>query len=103
MYAIIHAGGKQYRVAPGETVRIEKVEGNPGDTVKLQDVLLVADGDKVRVGSPTVAGVTVSGTIVAQDRAPKIIDVVFRRRKASLKTKGHRQWYTGVKITEITG
>ena len=102
MYAIIQAGGKQYRVAPGETVRIEKVDGNVGDTIKLQDVLLVADGDKVTLGKPTVANAIVSGTILEQDKGPKIVDVVFRRRKASRKKKGHRQPYTAVKINEIT-
>jgi large subunit ribosomal protein L21 len=102
MYAIIQQGGKQYKVAPGETVRIEKVDGNVGDTVKLQDVLMVADGDKVQIGKPVLSGVIVTGTILEQDKNKKIVDVVFRRRKASMKTKGHRQPYTALKITEIT-
>ena len=103
MYAIIQTGGKQYKVTPGDTIRIEKLNGNVGDTVKLQDVLLVANGDKVQVGKPIVSGAAVVGKIVAQDKAKKIIDVVFRRRKHSLKTKGHRQPYTGVQITSIEG
>ncbi len=102
MYAIIHSGGKQYRVAAGETVRIEKLDGHVGDSVTLQDVLLIADGDKVQIGRPLVPGAVVTGTIVAQDKAKKILDVTFRRRKASSKSKGHRQPYTGVQITGIT-
>ena len=103
MYAIIQTGGKQYKVAPGDTIRIEKLNGNVGDTVKLQDVLFVANGDKVQVGKPVVSGAAVVGKIVAQDKAKKIVDVVFRRRKHSIKTKGHRQPYTGVQITSIEG
>ena len=103
MYAIVHSGGKQYKVSAGDTVRIEKLTGNVGDNVKIQDVLLLADGDKVQIGKPVVEGAYVSGTIVQQDRARKIVDVVFRRRKHSIKTKGHRQYFTAVKITEIKG
>ena len=103
MYAIVHTGGKQYKVAPGDTVRIEKLVGHVGDTVKLQDVLLIADGDKVNVGKPTISGAEVTGTIVEQDKERKIVDVFYRRRKASMKTKGHRQPYTAVKISGITG
>ena len=101
MYAIVHSGGKQYKVSAGDTVRIEKLTGNVGDNVKLQDVLLIAEGDKVTIGKPVVDGAYVSGTIVEQGRGKKIVDVVFRRRKNSLKTKGHRQHFTAVKITEI--
>lgn len=103
MYAIIHTGGKQYKVAPGDTIRIEKLNGSVGDTVKFQDVLLAANGDKVTIGKPTIDGATVLGKIVSQGKNKKIIDVVFRRRKNSMKTKGHRQPYTGVQITGIEG
>ena len=103
MYAIIQTGGKQYKVAPGDTIRIEKLNGAVGDTVKFQDVLLAANGDKVSVGKPTISGASVTGKIVAQDKNKKIVDVVFRRRKHSMKTKGHRQPYTGVEITGIEG
>lgn len=103
MYAIIQTGGKQYKVAPGDTIRIEKLNGAVGDTVKLQDVLFVANGDKIQIGKPVVSGAAVVGKIVAQDKAKKIIDVTFRRRKHSIKTKGHRQPYTGVQITSIEG
>lgn len=101
MYAIIHSGGKQYRVAAGETIRVEKLDANVGDDVRFQDVLLVADGDKVQIGKPTVGGAEVVGTVVAQDKSKKVLDVTFRRRKNSMKTKGHRQPFTGVKITGI--
>lgn len=103
MYAIIHSGGKQYKVAPGDTVRIEKLDAHVGDTVKIQDVLLIADGDKVTLGKPVISGAEVTGTVVAQDKNKKVVGVVFRRRKNSMKTKGHRQPYTAVKISGITG
>ena len=103
MYAIIAAGGKQYKVAPGDTVRIEKLEAQVGDTVRLQDVLLIADGDKINIGKPTIKGAEVTGTVIAQDKSKKVVDVTFRRRKASMRTKGHRQPYTALKISGITG
>lgn len=103
MYAIIQSGGKQYKVAAGDTIRVEKLVGNVGDSVKVQDVLLIADGDKLSVGKPVVSGASVSGTIVAQDRSKKVIDLIFRRRKNSMKKKGHRQYYTAVKINSISG
>jgi large subunit ribosomal protein L21 len=103
MYAIIQTGGKQYKVAQGDTIRIEKLDGAVGDTVKFQDVLFTANGDKVSVGKPTINGAIVVGKIVAQGKNKKIIDVTFRRKKHSSKTKGHRQKYTGVQITGIEG
>lgn len=103
MYAIIHSGGKQYKVAPGETVKIEKLEAHVGDTVKIQDVLLIADGDKITIGKPTINGALVTGTVIEQGKHKKIVDVVFRRRKNSMKTKGHRQPFTAIKISGITG
>ena len=102
-YAIIQTGGKQYKVASGDTIRIEKLDGSVGDTVKFQDVLFTANGDKVSMGKPTISGATVTGKIVAQGKNKKIIDVTFRRRKHSSKTKGHRQPYTAVEITGIEG
>ncbi len=103
MYAIIQTGGKQYKVAPGDTIRIEKLAGEVGDTVKFQDVLFTADGDKVSMGKPTINGAIVTAKIVAHGKNKKIIDVTFRRRKHSSKTKGHRQKYTGVEILGIEG
>ena len=101
MYAIVHAGGKQLRVAKGDRIRIEKVEGQPGDQVTMHDVLMVADGDKVKVGSPVVAGAQVVGTIVAQGRSPKVLHFRFRHRKNSKKIQGHRQPYTAIEISDI--
>jgi large subunit ribosomal protein L21 len=103
MYAIIQTGGKQYKVAAGETVRIEKLAGEIGDNVKLHDVLLIAEGDKIQIGKPVLDGAFVGGTIVDQGKEKKVVDVTFRRRKNSMKTKGHRQPFTAVKINEIKG
>jgi large subunit ribosomal protein L21 len=103
MYAVIRSGGKQYRVAQGEVVRLEKLAGNVGDTVTLSEVLLVGEGDSVTVGAPTVAGASVSAQIVEQDRGKKIVVGKKKRRKAYSKFRGHRQYYTAVKITAIQG
>jgi large subunit ribosomal protein L21 len=102
-YAVIRSGGKQYRVAQGEVVRLEKLPGSVGDAVTLTDVLMVGAGDSVKVGSPTVAGASVSGQIVEQDRAKKILVGRKKRRKGFAKFRGHRQYYTAVKITAIEG
>ncbi len=102
-YAVIRSGGKQYKVAQGEVVRLEKLPGNVGDAVTLTDVLLVGAGDGVKVGSPIVAGASVSGQIVEQDRAKKIVVGKKKRRKGFSKFRGHRQYYTAVKITAIEG
>ncbi len=103
MYAVIKSGGKQYKVAQGEVVRLEKLPGDVGDAVTLSEVLLVGEGEAVRVGTPTVAGATVSGEIVEQDRAKKIVVGKKKRRKGFSKFRGHRQYYTAVKITAIQG
>ncbi len=100
-YAVVRSGGKQYRVAQGEVVRLEKLPGNVGDPVSLTEILLVGTGDGVRIGTPTVPGVTVSGEIVEQDRAKKILVGRKKRRKGFSKFRGHRQYYTAVKITAI--
>lgn len=102
-YAVIRSGGKQYKVAQGEVVRLEKLPGNVGDAVTLTDVLLVGAGESVKVGSPIVAGASVSGQIVEQDRAKKIVVGKKKRRKGFSKFRGHRQYYTAVKITAIEG
>jgi large subunit ribosomal protein L21 len=101
MYAIIRTGGKQYRVAPGDVITIEKLPANAGDTVAFEDVLLVADGEAVHVGAPTVAGATVAGTLKEQARGPKVISFKKRRRQNSRRKKGHRQDLSMVTITEI--
>jgi large subunit ribosomal protein L21 len=102
MYAVIKTGGKQYRVEPGATIRVEKLPGDAGTQVELGEVLLVADGENIQVGAPTVAGATVRAEIVAQGLGDKLVVFKFRRRKAYRKKTGHRQPYTALKITGIT-
>lgn len=101
MYAVVVTGGKQYRVTPGEWLRVEKIEGETGSTVTLDRVLMVADGDAVKVGSPALAGATVSAEIIGQGRGKKVDIIKFRRRKHHRKHQGHRQAYTEIKITGI--
>ena len=103
MYAVIKTGGKQYRVAQGDRLRVEKLAGNVGDTVTLGEVLLVGAGDGVKVGTPTVSGAKVEAKIVAQDRGPKVIIFKFRRRKNYRRKTGHRQPFTALEITGING
>jgi large subunit ribosomal protein L21 len=103
MYAVIKTGGKQYRVAQGDRLRVEKLAGNVGDTVTLSEVLLVGNGEGVKVGAPLVGGAKVEAKIVAQDRAPKIIIFKFRRRKNYRRKTGHRQPFTALEVTGITG
>jgi large subunit ribosomal protein L21 len=101
MYAVIKTGGKQYRVERGSTLRVEKLETKDGK-VTFDEVLLVADGDKIQIGAPKVAGAKVSGEVLGEELGPKLIVFKFRRRKAYRKKTGHRQQYTAVKITDIT-
>jgi large subunit ribosomal protein L21 len=107
MYAVIKTGGKQYRVAQGDRLRVEKLAGNVGDTVTLGEVLLVGGtgqgGDGVKVGAPLVSGAKVEAKIVAQDRGKKIIIFKFRRRKNYRRKTGHRQPFTALEVTGITG
>ena len=101
MYAVIATGGKQYKVTKGETLRVEKLAGEEGSTVKLDNVLMVADGDKVSVGTQTLDKASVTATIKSHGRGKKVEIIKFRRRKHSRKQQGHRQWFTEVKITGI--
>ena len=103
MYAVIKTGGKQYRVEEGDTLRVEKIEVATGESVDFDQVLLVADGDDVKVGQPLLEGAKVTAEVVEQGRHKKIKIVKFRRRKHSRKQQGHRQWKTAVKITGIQG
>ncbi len=103
MYAVIKTGGKQYKVAPGESVRVESLAGEVGAQVSFDEVLLIADGDKQTVGTPTIKGGKVSAEVVAQGRGDKIRIIKHRRRKHYHKEQGHRQNFTEVKITAITG
>jgi large subunit ribosomal protein L21 len=101
MFAVIQTGGKQYRVAMGDSLRVEKLPGDVGGAVTFDKVLLVG-GESTKVGTPHVAGAKVSATIVAQDRDKKIIVFKFRRRKNYRRKNGHRQPFTELKITGIT-
>ena len=101
MYAVIATGGKQYRVTQGQTLRVEKLAGEEGATVKLDKVLMVADGDKVSVGTPTLDKASVTATIKAQGRGDKVEIIKFRRRKHSRTQMGHRQSYTEIEVTDI--
>ncbi len=101
MYAIIESGGKQYRIAEGTKVRIERVPGSADDQVSLGQVLAVNDGERMLVGTPYVPGALATGKIVAQGKARKVTVFKYKRRKDSKKKKGHRQAYTEVLIEKI--
>ena len=101
MYAVIATGGKQYKVSKGETLRVEKLDGDEGATVKLDKVLMVADGDKVSVGTPVLDKASVTAKIKAQGRGDKVEIIKFRRRKHSRSQMGHRQSYTEIEVTDI--
>jgi large subunit ribosomal protein L21 len=101
MYAVIQTGGKQYKVQPGETVFLEKLPGDAGDTVEFDEVLLVADDEQVAVGRPLIEGAKVSGEIVEHGRGEKLIVYKFKRRKNYRRKTGHRQAYTAVKISTV--
>ena len=100
MYAVIKAGGHQYRVSPGESVKIDYQKGNVGDTLTFNDVLLVG-GDSPQVGAPLVAGASVEAEIKAQTRDPKILVFKFKRRKNYKRTRGHKQPVTEIEIKKI--
>jgi large subunit ribosomal protein L21 len=101
MYAVIQTGGKQYRVEPGEELRVEKLNGEVGDEVWFDSVLLVSKDDKVKVGKPVLKKAKVRAQITRQGRGPKIVVFKYRKRKGYRKKQGHRQDYTGVRITQI--
>ncbi len=101
MYAVIVSGGKQHRVKEGETLKLEKIEVETGASVEFDQVLLVSNGDDIKVGAPVVAGAKVTAEVVSHGRHKKIKIIKFRRRKHHMKQQGHRQWFTEVKITGI--
>ncbi len=103
MYAVIVSGGKQHRVEEGEVLRLEKIEAETGSSIAFDQVLMVANGEDVKIGTPVVSGASVEAEVVAHGRGEKVTIVKFRRRKHSMKRQGHRQWYTEVKITGIKG
>lgn len=101
MYAVIKSGGKQHRVVEGEVLKLEKLEVETGASISFDEVLLVGEGESVKVGQPVVEGAKVSAEIVSHGRHEKIKIIKFRRRKHHMKRAGHRQWFTEVKITAI--
>src|SRR5438132_224827 len=100
-YAIIRTGGKQYRVAPGDVLRVERLGGDVGATIEFGEVLLTGGEGTVRIGTPLVDGARVRGQIVAQDRDRKILVYKKKRRKNYRRRRGHRQSFTAVRVTEI--
>ncbi|MDR0805384.1 MAG: 50S ribosomal protein L21 [Enterobacteriaceae bacterium] len=102
MYAVFQSGGKQHRVSEGQTVRLEKLDIATGETIEFDQVMMVANGDDVKIGAPFVDGSKIKAEIVAHGRGDKVTIVKFRRRKHYRKQQGHRQWFTDVKITGIS-
>ena len=103
MYAVIKTGGKQYKVAPGEKIKVELLRADVGAEVVLDQVLMVGEGESVRLGQPIVAGASVKATVVAHGRGEKISIFKMRRRKHYQKHQGHRQGYTELSIDSIAG
>jgi large subunit ribosomal protein L21 len=100
MFAVIKTGGKQYRVAADDVIKVDKVSGDPGEIVQLGEVLVLG-GDNVTLGEPTVSGASVAAEVLEQGRGPKIIAFKKRRRKNSRRKRGHRQEFTLLRVTEI--
>lgn len=100
-YAVIQTGGKQYRVAPGDIITVEKLEGDPGTELAFNEVLLASQGGAVKIGSPTLAGASVTAEIVEQGRAAKILVFKKKRRKKYRRRQGHRQYETRIRVGEI--
>lgn len=103
MYAVFSTGGKQYRASEGDILRVEKLDVEKGATLELDHVLMVGEGDDVRIGSPIVDGGKVTAEVIDHGRGEKIRIIKFRRRKHHMKQMGHRQYYTEIKITGIEG
>jgi len=103
MYAVIETGGKQYRVAEGQSIKVEKLDAEAGSSIDLDKVLMVANGDDIKVGAPYLDGGKVTATVKSHGRAKKIHIIKFRRRKHHQKATGHRQHYTELQITGISG
>ncbi len=101
MYAVINTGGKQYKVAPGDVVKVETLDAKAGDTIEIKDVYMIADGDKVSVGKPALAAAKVTAEVLGEGRGEKLLVFKHRRRKGFRKTVGHRQNYTAIKVKEI--
>ncbi|XOD69994.1 MAG: 50S ribosomal protein L21 [Sodalis sp. (in: enterobacteria)] len=102
MYAIFQSGGKQHRVKEGQTVRLEKLDIATGDTVEFEQVMMIANGDDIQIGCPFLKSCKITAIVMTHDRSDKVIIMKFRRRKHFRKHQGHRQWFTDVKITNIS-
>lgn len=101
MYAVINTGGKQYKVAPGDVVRVETLDAKKGDTIELKDIYMIADGDKVSIGKPTLESARVTAEVMGDGRGEKLLIFKHRKRKGYRRTNGHRQNYTAIKVKEI--
>jgi large subunit ribosomal protein L21 len=101
MYAVIKTGGKQYKVSPGDVVRVECLPAEAGDTIEINEVYMVSDGDKVNIGKPTLPSAKVTAEVVGEGRGEKLLIFKHRRRKGYRKTIGHRQNFTAIRIKEI--
>ncbi len=102
MYAVVKSGGKEYRVSKGDLIRVEKLEGKVGDPVALKDVLMVSDGDQVRIGAPRLTDAVVTGKIVGEGKAKKVRGYKMKHRKNYRRTLGHRQTYSTLRVEEIS-
>ena len=103
MYAVIATGGKQYKVTEGETLKVEKLIAEAGQSIDFEQVLIMADGDNVKIGKPYVEGAKVSAKVVSQGKGKKVEIIKLKRRKHHLKHQGHRQSFTEIQITDIKG
>lgn len=101
MYAVIKTGGKQYRVTKGAKLKVEKLEAETDSNIEFKDVLMVGEGDSVKIGQPLVKGATVVAKVLGQGRGDKINIIKFKRRKHYMRRMGHRQWLTELEITDI--
>ena len=102
MYAVIVTGGKQYRVSQGDKVRVEKLDATEGDSVELDRVLMIVDGDDIKIGAPAIEGGKVTAEVKTHGRSDKVNIIKFRRRKHHMKRQGHRQAYTELEITGLS-
>ena len=103
MYAVIESGGKQHRVEPGEVLRLEKLDAAEGETVNFDQVMMIGEGENIQIGTPFVDGGAVTAEVVSHGRGKKITIIKMRRRKHYRRQAGHRQYFTEVKIKEISG
>ena len=101
MYAVVQTGGKQYRVSEGSTLKVEKIDADEGASIALDKVLMVADGDDMKVGAPYIEGGNVTATVKSHGKGKKVHIIKFKRRKHHMKRQGHRQQYTELEITGI--